>query len=120
MKEKIDAKRNHYTYRTVTGVIMIIIGFCLFVFSFNETETFKYELFGYNIILSFLLPGIITFISGILSIMSKKKNILLLISGLLYFAGAIINMCGISDVSILFILSILFGILNIVFYKKTC
>ena len=76
------------------------------------------NLIGYNVFLGFTLPGIFSLAGGILSILSRKRNILLLVTGILYLCGALVNMCGIHDVSILFILSVVFGILNIVFYFK--
>ena len=116
LKQKIDNKNNHNTYRLVTGIIMIIIGSCLLLASMNEESA--RNLIGYNVFLGFTLPGIFSLAGGILSILSRKRNILLLVTGILYFCGALVNMCGIHDVSILFILSVVFGILNIVFYYK--
>lgn len=116
LKQKIDNKNNHNTYRLVTGIIMIIIGSCLVLASMNEESA--RNLIGYNVFLGFTLPGIFSLAGGILSILSRKRNILLLVTGILYLCGALVNMCGIHDVSILFILSVVFGILNIVFYYK--
>ena len=116
LKQKIDNKNNHNTYRLVTGIIMIIIGSCLVLTSMNEESA--RNLIGYNVFLGFTLPGLFSLAGGILSILSRKRNILLLVTGILYFCGALVNMCGIHDVSILFILSVVFGILNIVFYFK--
>ncbi len=116
LKQKIDNKNNHNTYRLVTGIIMIIIGSCLLLASMNEESA--RNLIGYNVFLGFTLPGIFSLAGGILSILSRKRNILLLVTGILYLCGALVNMCGIHDVSILFILSVVFGILNIVFYYK--
>ena len=118
VKQKLDNKKNHGTYRIVVGIVMIIIGACLLIFSMNDEQTLVYELYGYSIMLGFTLPGVFSLAGGILSLLSKNKNILLLCSGISYFVGAIINMCGISDVSLLFIMSCVFGILNIVFFKK--
>ena len=119
VKQRIDSKKNHNTYRTVTGIVMIIIGACLLIFSMNDEQTHAYELYGYSIMLGFTLPGVMSLTGGILSLLSKNKNQLLLYSGISYFIGAVINMCGISDVSLLFIMSCIFGALNIVFYNKT-
>lgn len=119
VKQKIDSKKNHNTYRIVTGVIMVILGACLLISSMNEDQTHIYELYRYNIMLGFTLPGVFSLTGGILSLLSKNKNELLLFSGISYFIGAVLNMCGISDVSILFIMSCVFCVLNIVFYNKT-
>lgn len=119
VKQKIDSKKNHNIYRTVVGIVMIFIGACLLIFSMNDEQTHLYELYGYNIMLGFTLPGVFSLAGGILSVVSKNKNELLLYSGISYFVGAVINMCGISDVSLLFIMSCVFGVLNIVFFKKT-
>ena len=112
-------KKNYNTYRTVVGIILILLGVCLLIFSFNDDQTYVYRLAGYNIVLTFMIPGICSLVGGILSILSKNKNLFLLVSGILYFCGAIVNMCSISDISPLFIVSCVFCILNIVFFVKT-
>ena len=33
VKQKLDNKKNHGTYRIVVGIVMIIIGACLLIFS---------------------------------------------------------------------------------------
>lgn len=118
LQDKIRSAKNHDTYRVVVGIIMIILGFCVFIASINDETTLKYELLGYDITLGFMLPGIATFIGGILSIVSRKTNKMLLISGLCYVAAAICNVCGIEDISFLFILCCIFAPLNFVFYSK--
>ena len=117
-KQKLDSKKNHDVYRIVVGIVMIILGFCITIAGLSEDYTLEYILLGYNLTLAFVLPGIFILAGGILSIVSKKVNILLLISGILYLAAAICNLCGISNISLLFILSCIFGPLNIVFYSK--
>lgn len=119
VKQKLESKKNHNTYRTVTGIVMIILGACLLIFSMSDGQTHIYESYGYHIMLGSTLPGVFSLAGGILSLLSKNRNELLLFSGISYFVGAVINMCGISDVSILFIMSCIFGVLNIVFYNKT-
>ena len=114
-----DKGKKYNLYKSITGGIMLFIGFCVFVFSFNEEQTHLYEIAGYSIMLAFTIPGLLTLAGGSLSIASKKNNQLLLYAGIAYIAGAVVNMIGISDISILFILSCVFGILNIVFYAKT-
>ena len=98
---------------------MIILGFCIFIVSLNDESTLKYELLGYDMTLAFMIPGIVTLAGGILSIVSRKTNKLLLISGLCYVAAALSNVCGIEDISLLFILCCIFAPLNFVFYSKT-
>ena len=119
LKDKVRDKRDHNTYRLVVGIIMIILGFCIFIASINDETTLKYELLGYDITLGFMLPGIATFIGGILSIVSRKNNKMLLFSVLCFVAAAICNVCGIEDISFLFILCCIFAPLNFVFYSKT-
>lgn len=118
LQDKIRSAKNHDTYRVVVGIIMLILGFCVFVVSLSDEYTVTYELLGYDMTLGFMIPGIVTLIAGILSILSKKTNSLLLLSGILYIIAGLCNLCGISDVSFLLILSIVFGIINIVFYSK--
>lgn len=110
--------KKHDIYRLVSGIVMILLGACLVLASLGEEDVSFYESIGYNLLLAFTLPGLFSLIGGILSIVSRKYNILLLISGILFACGAAVNMCGIHDVSILFILSVIFTIFNIMFYLK--
>lgn len=119
LKDKVRAKRDHSNYRLILGIIMIVLGFCVFVVSFNDESVLKYEDLGYNMTFGFMLPGIAMLAGGILSILSRKNNKLLLISGFCYLAAAICNICGIQDISVLFIMSCVFVPLNFVFYSKT-
>lgn len=117
--EKSSDKKNFNVYKLIVGIIMIFFGVCLVIFSSNSDKTYLYELAGYNIALAFTIPGILSLISGTLSILSRKNNILLIPTAVIFFITAIVNMVGISDISVLFIMSCVFGILNIVFYMKT-
>ena len=119
LEDKIRAKRDHDIYRLVLGIIMIILGFCIFMVSLDDGSIDKYELIGYDMTLGFMLPGIATLVGGILSIVSRNNNKMLLISGICYVAAAISNVAGIQDVSLLFILCCIFATLNFVFYSKT-
>ena len=119
LKQQIESKKNHDVYRLVVGIIMIILGVCIFVTGMNDDYTSLYRLVGYDITLAFILPGLFTLAGGILSIVSKKMNVLLLVSGILYLLSAICNVCGISDISILFVLCCIFGPINITYYVKT-
>lgn len=119
LKDKVRAKRDHSTYRLVLGIIMIVLGFCVFIVSLNEESVLKYEMLGYNVTLGFMLPGLAILAGGILSIISRNNNKLLLISGICYVVAAICNVCGIQDISILFILCCIFAPMNFVFYTKT-
>jgi hypothetical protein len=119
LQDKIKNKENYDIYRIVVDIIMIVLGFCVFLVSTSDEHTITYELLGYDITLGFMLPGLITLVAGILSIVSRKVNSLLLVSGILYLVAGLCNLCGISDVSFLLILCIIFGTFNIVFYSKT-
>ena len=119
LKDKVRAKRNHDTYRLVVGIIMIILGSCIFIASLDEGITDKYELLDYNITLGLTLAGLATLVGGILSIVSRKNNKNLMLSGLCYVAAAICNIAGIRDVSILFVLCCIFAPINFVFYSNT-
>lgn len=116
--DKVNAKKNHDTYRLVVGIVMIILGFCVFVASLSADTIDKYADLGYDVTLGFTIPGIALLAGGILSIIARKNNKMLLISGICYVAAAISNVCGISDISLLFILSCIFAPLNFVFYSK--
>lgn len=74
------------------------------------------ELYEYPVIV-YSIPGLLGVVSGILTLCSKKKPSLLLVSGILLLIGSLVNFLGIIDVSIFMILAIIFGILNIVYSK---
>lgn len=109
---------NHNTYKLVVGIIMVILGALIFIATLDDATVAKYELVGYDVTLGFMIPGIAAAVGGILSIVSKNNKQFLLFSGIAYVAAAVSNCVGIKDVSILFILSVIFGILNFVFYAK--
>ena len=115
----VSSNNKYNLYKSIVGGIMIFFGFYIFAFSFYKDQMHLYEIVGCNIMLAFTIPGLLALVGGILSVASKKNNALLLYSGIMYFFVAIVNMCGISDVSPLFIMSCVFGILNIVFFNKT-
>jgi len=119
LMDKVKAKRDHSIYRLVVGIIMIILGACIFIASFGEEFVEKYEDLGYDITLGFTLAGIAVLAGGILSVISRKNNKMLLISGICYVAAAICNVCGIQDISLLFIMCCVFAPLNFVFFSKT-
>ena len=114
----IQQKENNYDgYRIAVGIIMIIIGGLVSLGGVQATSS--YGLTEMQIYTALIIPGFLTIISGILSIVSKNNNVLLLVSGVLYFVAAIANFFTIRDISILFILCAVFGSLNIAFYNKT-
>lgn len=119
INDKVRSQKNHDTYRLVVGVIMIFLGACIFIASLNEDMISKFEDIGYDITLGFTLAGLATLAGGILSIMSKKNNSLLLVSGFCYVGAAIFNLAAVHDISILFVLCCIFAPLNFVFYSKT-
>lgn len=128
-QQKIDAKKNHNGYRIAVGVIMIVLGAIIFfagivinsaLESTNVLTRLEYAQYAkMNITLALTLPSLLVLAGGILSIISKKNNMLLLISGISYLVAAVCNICAISDISILAILCLVFGPINIVFYTKT-
>lgn len=106
----IKKQKDHSGYVKVSGIIMIILGFCLICgMTLNEYE---------QPVLVFGLPGVFAIISGILSLCSKSNKNLLLLAGIFLIIGAVINFIGIIDISIFFILAIIFGILDIVYSRK--
>jgi len=107
---EVKNKTNHSTYKTTTGIIMIILGTCMIL---GASEVYGNSL----IILS--IPGLFSIIAGVLSLLSKKNNELLLYSGILLFIGAVVNFLGIYDVSIFMIVAIIFGIFNFVYLKDS-
>lgn len=129
-KQKLENKKNHSGYRIASGVVMIVLGAIILLSALTISDALdsrSYRSFsdmylayrGLNITFVFTLPGLLILAGGILSIVSKKNNTLLLISGVAYLTAAIINMCAISDISILFILCCVFGPINLVFYSKS-
>lgn len=109
---------NHNTYKLIVGIIMIILGSLIFIASLNDETVAKYELIGYDVTLGFMVPGIVTLVGGILSIVSRNDNKFLLASGIAFVVAAISNCCGIQDISLLFILCVIFGIIDFVFFTK--
>ena len=128
-QQKIDAKKNHNGFRIAVGVIMIVLGAIMFfagitiksaLESTNVLTRLEYaQYININLTLAIILPSLLVLAGGILSIISKKNNMLLLISGIAYLVAAICNICAISDISILAILCLIFGPISIVFYTKT-
>lgn len=126
---QMNNKKNHNGYRISTGIIMIVVSaFLLFAAIYLDSvksDPFRYydynKLFmalNTNVTFALTIPALLVLTGGILSIVSKKNNNLLLVSGILYLVAALCNMMAISDISILFILACTFGIINIVFYSK--
>ena len=128
-QQQIQKKKNHDGYRLASGIVMIILGVIVFfagIYIKSELDgstiykAIQYrEYFDMNLTLVFVLPGLLTLAGGILSIVSRKENILLLISGIAYCVAALCNICAISNISILAIVCLVFGPINIVFYTKT-
>ena len=128
LQQQMESKMNHNGYRLSVGIIMIIVGALillagLVINSALESGSFSdrlqyIEYVNLNLTLAFILPGLSVLAGGILSIISRKENTLLLISGICYLAAAVLNICAISDISILCILCLIFGPINIVFYTK--
>lgn len=115
--EKLMSKKRHNGYRIAGGIIMIILGFLLTCVCLASDEV-DVDLSSYNLTLVFLIPGLLTMVGGILSIISKKVNVCLLISGILYALAAIFNAIGIENISLLFIICCVYAPLNIVYYIK--
>lgn len=114
---KLMSKKRHDLYRIIVGIVMLILGFLIAIAALMYEDldlSFSVD----NVTLAFLIPGIFTFIGGLFSIISKKVNVLLLISGISYIVAAIVNAIGIENISLLFILCAIFAPLNIVYYFK--
>lgn len=114
-----DISKYYDIYKLIAGIVMIFFGVMMVVFSLDPDKTYLYELAGYDITLAFTAPGLLCLGGGVLSILSRKNKNLLIPTAILFFIAAVINMSGISDISILFILCCLFGALDIVLYMKT-
>lgn len=112
-KEQKLPPKDHKTYIIATGIIMIIISASLLISGLSES-TLEYG----NRILMFTIPGVLGIIGGTLGLLGNKDKKLLLISGLVYFSGALINFVAIIDISIFAILAIVFGIFNIIYSKE--
>lgn len=116
--EKLMNKKKHNIYRIAAGICMLILGFLIFIAAVMY-EDLDVSITFDNVTLALLLPGIFTFIGGIFSIVSRKANVLLLVSGISYILAAIINAIGIQNISLLFILCIIFAPINIAYYFQT-
>lgn len=104
---KVQIKeKNHNSYLKGTAIAMISLGSLLIIGSpYVEVE---------NVLFALTLPGLVGLISGILSLLSKKNQSLLLAAGICAIVAAIINLFAIADISIYFIYALIFGIINIV------
>lgn len=102
---------NHSTYKTTTGIVMIVLGFCLICASGSET---MYD----NALLVYTLPGIFGLLGGILNLNTKKNPDLLIPAAVIMFLGAVFNFIGILDISIFTIIAVIFGIFNIKYSKQ--
>lgn len=113
--EKLVSKKNHNAYRISVGILMIILGFCVFIAGvcYNEIDS---DVIVDSIALALVAPGIFTIAGGIFSIISKNYNILLLISAICHVLSGIFNAIGIANISLLFILNMVFAIINIIYY----
>ncbi|MCM1371243.1 MAG: hypothetical protein NC181_05095 [Clostridium sp.] len=97
-------------YRITSGVVMIILGFCVLCATGSEGYDYPMLIFG--------IPGLLGLTAGILSLCSKNNKILYLISGILLFLAALINFIALIDISIYALACITFGIFDIIFYVK--
>ncbi|MBO4601054.1 MAG: zinc ribbon domain-containing protein [Bacilli bacterium] len=118
-REKLMNKKKHNMYRVVCGCLMLVLGFLVMIagLCYDSLDITTFD--GYNIALALVIPGIFTLAGGILSIISRKVNVLLLISGIAYILAAIFNAIGIENISLLFILCLAFAPCNIVYYIQT-
>ena len=114
-RDKLMSKKRHNAYRIAAGVIMLILGF-LVTFAGLLYDELEVSVSFDNVALALVLPGIFTFVGGLLSIISKKVNVLLLCSGISYILAAIFNAIGIQNISLLFILCAIYAPINIVYY----
>lgn len=114
-RDKLMSKKRHNAYRIAAGVIMLILGF-LVTFAGILYDELDVSIAFDNVALALVLPGIFTFVGGLLSIISKKVNVLLLCSGISYILAAIFNAVGIQNISLLFILCAIYAPINIVYY----
>ncbi|MEE3343812.1 MAG: zinc ribbon domain-containing protein [Bacilli bacterium] len=116
-KGKLRDAKEHNNYRLVTGIIMSILGALILLYSFSGGLDDRLNIVNQNKYLVFVIPGLGILAGGILSIISRRKDrILLLASGISYIIGAVVNMLGIGNVSLLCLLAVVFGIINCVFY----
>ena len=116
MKTRLENKKNHGTYKMVVGIIMTILGTLILVGGLDDGVELLGDLADYDTTLAFVVPGVLTIIAGVMLIVSKFVKELLPISGVAFLVAAIVNMIGISNISILAILGIIVGILNIVYF----
>lgn len=105
LAKKEEKKKNHNIYITISSIVMLVLGVALLM-------NFQLSAFVYGI------PGILAIAAGIVGLCSKKNKDLFLVSGILHLAGAAINTIAIMNISIYGILSIIFGVMNIIYSKE--
>ena len=105
-KGKTKVKDKHKGYRISIGVISIVLG-CLLLSAYGNNDGSGLGALG--------VPGLLGLISGItqLSIKDYKKSYI--VSGILLFIGAGLNIISIMDISIYSIYAIIIGVFNMVF-----
>lgn len=99
------------------GFVFVIIGTALCTCYFIDKNHFD-NLFISNFELAFLAPGILSITGGVLSILSRKVKILLLLSGIIYLSAGIINAIIFESASIFLILCLLVAPINIYLFVK--
>ena len=109
-KKQVIENKKHSGYITSTGIIMIVVGALLIIADGSE--------YYYDTFFAFVLPGLFSIASGIITLNAKKNKSLLLTSGILLFVGALFNVVSIEDISIFAILAVIFGIFNIIYSKE--
>ena len=103
MKKK--EKKGGNGYFTATGIIMALLSMCVLL-NYNNDQ------FG-NPILIFVIPGILGLIGGISQLLHSKSKVFILVTTVCFYALTIINFIGVKDLSLLGILAIILGSINI-------
>ena len=100
---KTTVEKNHGAYYKISSIIMIVIAVCLFSANGQYTDT--------N--MQFGFPALFALIGAIICLAGQKNKTMILVSGICYAIGGVINCIGISDISIFAIIGFVFAGINI-------
>lgn len=98
-----NAVDTHKGYRLSTGIITIILS-ALILIAGLEVSTL-------------LVIGLLGVVAGVLELMANKKKLYYLISGIMLFVAAFLNIVIIKDVSLFAIYAVVIGIFNVKYSK---
>ena len=93
----------HKGYRITTGIITLVLSGLIFVAGLEVS--------------TLLVIGLLGVVAGVLELMANKKKLFYLISGIMLFVAAFLNIVIIKDVSLFAIYAVVIGIFNVKYSK---